>query len=144
MHPLGPAPWTPPEAGWYTDPWNGDYRRWYDGQQWTPTVEKVRRGKSIFGPLLVVAGIATAVFFILAHPSVHVPLAGDTDCGGNSWTIGTASLSDFSNSVQSDVTDALDQECINKGRTNLYKAAGAVIVGLTAGGLVSAYERNRS
>jgi hypothetical protein len=107
-------------------------------------VERARRSTPIFGPLLILAGIATAIYFVLAHPSVHVPLAGDTDCGGNSWSIGTASLSDFGNSGQSDVTDALNTECIANGRTNLEKGIGALVVGLIAGSMVTAYERQRT
>ncbi|WP_414655033.1 DUF2510 domain-containing protein, partial [Jatrophihabitans sp.] len=42
MQPLGPPIWTPQQPGWYQDPWNADYRRWYDGQQWTPRVERAR------------------------------------------------------------------------------------------------------
>lgn len=138
-----PPPWTPNEAGWFTDPWHDEFERLYDGTQWTQSTRPVAKARpAIFGRLLVLAGIAVALYFILQHPSVDVPLAGSQDCGGNSWTIGMASLSDFSGD-SSDLTNALHQECINKGRSNLYKAVGAFGVGLIGGVMLTGYERQR-
>jgi Protein of unknown function (DUF2510) len=141
-----PPPWTPQDPGWYADPWTKD-RRWFDGQRWTDQVQgATRKRRGVLAPLLVLAGIAAALYFTITHPTVSVPLAGTQDCGASSFTLGTSSLSDFTTTNSgstSDLTNALDQECINKGRTNLYYGGGALLVGLIAGGISRRAENAR-
>ena len=140
----------PQQPGWYPDPWNPHNVRWFDGRQWSPHTNQRQqtppsRGRTpIIGPLLILAGIAAAMFLALAHPSVSVPLAGTQDCGATSLKLGTSSLSNFQDATSSQLAAALDQECINKGRTNLYYGVGAAIVGLIAGTMVLRYEQSRN
>lgn len=140
--PPQPLPPTPFGPGWYSDPWQRDFERWFDGRQWTQSTRPVQRRPAIIGPLLAAAGVVAAIVFALQHPSVSVPLAGTQDCGSTSFQIATG-LTPIDDSGEDPIVQALDQECRDKARHDVTLAVVLLAAGAIVGGAIGTQERRR-